>query len=115
MTHIKDVQMPTTREEADANRQHVAELMVAAGPNHFDMDGWCEETECGTTYCIAGWGAVAMGLGRSKLEWGLAAWTSESVARWLGLNDKLLFYDDIHTPEDAALALKQYPYRGGLT
>lgn len=114
---LENVRMPTTREEAEANREAVAQRIVAEGPDRFDMSTWIDKTACGTVACIAGWAAVEAGLGRTHQEWNDNGYkNSDSVARWLGLglDGKLLFYADIRTPEDAALALKSEPYDKGL-
>lgn len=35
---------------------------VSAEPEAWDQGNWGQQTECGTTYCIAGWACVLSGL-----------------------------------------------------
>ena len=82
---------------------------ITSEPKTHDQSAWAARTECGTTYCIAGWAVVLSG---QELDWShrgsSTAWTADDrhiswVAReLLGLDDAagdMLF----HCNNDAAL------------
>jgi len=53
---------------------------VTMHPETHDQFMWARKTECGTTYCIAGWAAVLSG---QQLLWELAGEAGDEEAGWI--------------------------------
>lgn len=72
---------------------------IRANPQRFDMDVFYQETECGTSYCIAGW-ACALGgyrkiLGGSFFDIGGDISCEVTAKRLLNLERVDLFYEEL--------------------
>lgn len=111
------------QEMFEQRRMELADRILAH-PNKFKMSLWGYRTSCGTVGCLAGHAALqAEDEGLCTISWLGSSFDSvalpnemrknvDDFARdYLGLPNRNLFYQFSLTPETAAKALLEAPYR----